>query len=386
MRILHTSDWHTGLTLKGQARLEEQIAVLAEMVEIARGEQPDLIIVSGDLFDTATPSAAAQKTFTRALSALRSTGANVVVIAGNHDSGPALEALRGWAESAGIALRGALGKSADHLISGTTDDGETWKVAALPFISQRYAVRAAELFELTAAETEQSYASHLRRLIAQLGQNFRPEDVNIITAHLTVVGGTMGAGEREVHTVGDYVVPAHIFPPDTSYVALGHLHKAQKIAGPCPIRYAGAPIAVDFGEEHHQPSVTLVDVTASTPAQVRTIPLTKALPLLTVQGTLEELAERDVPSDAWLRVIVAEPPRAGLRSEITELFPRALQIQIDPKVQASSSTAAPARRAGRHPQELFTAYLEEKGHRDEAVTALFSELYDQTQTVAAEEK
>lgn len=385
MRILHTSDWHTGLTLKGQSRLEEQIAVLAEMVDIARREKPDLVIVSGDLFDTANPSAAAQKTFTRALSALRGTGADVVVIAGNHDSGPALEALRGWAESAGIALRGSLGKSSDHLISGTTSEGETWKVAALPFISQRYAVRAAELFELTAAETEQSYASHVRRLIASLADDFADDDVNLITAHLTVVGGTLGAGEREVHTVGDYVVPAHIFPPSTSYVALGHLHKAQKIAGPCPIRYAGAPIAVDFGEEHHQPSVTLVDVTASTPARIRTIPLSNALPLITVRGSLEELSQQEVPAEAWLRVIVAEPPRAGLRAEITDLFPRALQIHIDPAMQTGPTGEAPARRTGRHPQELFTAYLTEKGHQDEAVTALFRELYDQTQTVAAEE-
>ncbi|QSB06348.1 exonuclease SbcCD subunit D [Natronoglycomyces albus] len=386
MRILHTSDWHTGLTLKGQSRLDEQIAVFAQMVAIAREEKPDLVIVSGDLFDTAAPSAAAQKTFTRALSALRNTGADVVAIAGNHDSGAVLEAWRGWAEAAGISLRGALGKASDHVIAGTTAGGQRWKVAALPFISQRYALRAAELFALTAAEADQSYADHLRRLVAQLAQSFDDGEVNIITAHLTVVGGTLGAGEREVHTVGDYVVPAQIFPPQASYVALGHLHKAQKIVGPCPIHYAGAPIAVDFGEEHHQPSVTIVDVTSTTPARVRTVPLTKALPLVTVKGTLKELEQTEVPPEAWVRVVVAEAPRSGLRAAVTELFPRALQIQIDPVLQAGHATASPPRRAGRHPQELFDSYLTEQGHNDQAVSKLFADLYDDTQTVAAEEK
>jgi DNA repair protein SbcD/Mre11 len=97
MKLLHTSDWHVGKVLKGQSRMDEHIRVLGQVVEIARTEQPDLVIVAGDLFDTAAPTPDATRVVTRALSALRGTGADVVAIAGNHDNGAALDALRAWA-------------------------------------------------------------------------------------------------------------------------------------------------------------------------------------------------------------------------------------------------------------------------------------------------
>src|ERR1051325_4751350 len=108
MRLLHTSDWHVGKVLKGQNRLDEQIKALGQIVEVAKAERPDLVIVAGDLYDTASPTADATKVVTRALSALKGTGAEVVAIGGNHDNGPALDALRPWADAAGITLRGAV--------------------------------------------------------------------------------------------------------------------------------------------------------------------------------------------------------------------------------------------------------------------------------------
>jgi exonuclease SbcD len=383
LRILHTSDWHVGVTMKGRSRLDEQRAVFKQMVDIARTEAVDLVIVAGDLFDTASPSSEAQKLLTAALSALHGTGAEVVVIAGNHDNGKALDALRDWAHAAGIHLRGSLGKAVDHIVTGTTEGGERWRIAALPFIAQRHAVRAAELFELGAAGAEANYADHLRRLVAALTQDFSADTVNLFTGHLTVVGGKVGGGEREVHTVADYAVPAAIFPPTTSYVALGHLHKAQAITGPCPIRYSGGPLAVDFGEEDHTPSVAIVDVAAGVPARARTVPLTAAVPLATVRGSLEQLAKADVDERAWLRVFVTEPARAGLRAEVADLFPRAVQIHIDP-VMRTDETKPRERRSGRSPGELFTTYLQEAGHDDPAVAGLFAKLYEDTQTVAEE--
>src|SRR5918997_3914646 len=118
MKILHTSDWHVGKVLKGRSRLEEQIQALGGVVTIAREERPDLVIVAGDLYDTAQPAPEAQKVVTRALSALRATGADVIAIGGNHDNGAALDALRPWADSAGITLRGGVRSAADHIVRG----------------------------------------------------------------------------------------------------------------------------------------------------------------------------------------------------------------------------------------------------------------------------
>src|SRR3954453_22485546 len=173
MRILHTSDWHVGKVLKGRTRHEEHIRVLGQVVEIARAEQPDLVIIAGDLYDTAAPSPDAVRVVTRALSALRQTGAAVAAIGGNHDNGPALDALRPWAEAAGITLRGSVDKNPDELrISGATDDGERWQLIAVPFLSQRYAIRASEMYELSAAEATQTYADHIARLIEKLSEPF----------------------------------------------------------------------------------------------------------------------------------------------------------------------------------------------------------------------
>ncbi|WBB81735.1 exonuclease SbcCD subunit D [Micromonospora sp. WMMD882] len=379
MKILHTSDWHVGKVLKGRSRAEEHKQVLAQVIEIARQEQPDLVIVAGDLYDSGAPTPEATRLVTRALTALRRTGADVVAIGGNHDNGPALDALRPWAEAAGVTLRGSVRDSpADLIVDGVTRDGERWQVAALPFLSQRYAVRAVEMYELTAAEATQTYADHLGRLVARLTEGFtEPDRVHLVTAHLTVTGASVGGGERDAHTVLGYAVPATVFPGNAHYVALGHLHRAQRVDGPCPVRYSGSPIAVDFGEQENVCSVTLVEVTATAAARVREVPVAGAVPLRTVRGTLAELAEA-TPPEGWLRVFVREQPRAGLREEVQELLPGALEIRVDPELlPAPGGGARAAQRAGRSPRQLFADYLDSRGHADDEVRELFDELFEE---------
>jgi DNA repair protein SbcD/Mre11 len=378
MRILHTSDWHVGKVLKGRPREKEHTAVLAEIIEVATREKPDLVIVAGDLYDTAAPSSASTKLVTRALSALRRTGARVVAIGGNHDNGPALDALRPWADAAGIELRGSVTDNpADLVITGTTGTGEKWQLVTLPFLSQRYAIRAAEMYELTAAEANQTYADHIARLIAKLSEQFTdPDTVNLITAHLTIVGASSGGGEREAHTVMGYAVPATVFPGSAHYVALGHLHRAQQVIAPGPTRYSGSPLAIDFGEEENVCSVAVVDVAVDKAARVRDVPITGAVSLRTVRGTLEQLATVNLP-DAWLRVLVRETPRVGLREDVQELLPNALEVRIDPDMIPSQAGERMAQRAGRSPRELFGDYLDHRGTAEDGVRELFDELYDE---------
>jgi exonuclease SbcD len=378
MRILHTSDWHVGKVLKGRTRHEEHIRVLGQVVEIARTEQPDLVIVAGDLYDTAAPGPDSTRVVTRALTALRQTGAQVVAIGGNHDNGPALDALRPWAEAAGIVLRGSIRDNPDELlITGTTAGGERWQLVALPFLSQRYAVRAAEMYELTAAEASQTYADHIARLIARLSRSFaEPGLVNLLTGHLTVVGASTGGGEREAHTVMGYAVPATVFPSNAHYVALGHLHRSQQVIGPCPVRYSGSPLAVDFGEEENVCSVAVVEVSADKAARVRDVPVTSAKTLRTVRGTLEQLATVNLP-DAWLRVFIRETPRVGLREDVQELLPNALEVRIDPDMVPDPRAARMAQRQGRSPRQLFGDYLDSRGNTEDDVRELFDQLYDE---------
>lgn len=382
MRVLHTSDWHVGKVLKGHSRVPDQIAVLAAVVNAAREHRPDLVVISGDLYDSSAPSAEATRIVTRALSALRATGAEVVAIAGNHDNGNAMEALRPWADAAGITLRGSVRSVEDLTVTGKTRDGEPWRMAMLPFLSQRFAVRASEMFELTPAEANQTYADHVARLIAALTAGFDQSNdgtVNLVAAHLTAAGATVGGGEREAHTIMGYTVPPAIFPPSVNYVALGHLHRAQRVNGPCPIRYSGSPIAVDFGDGETTGSISMVELSATKAAQITEVPIRAGTPLRTVRGSLEYLSALE-PQDAMLRVFVTETPRAGLREEVQALLPTAIEVRIDPSMLPATATAARAgstQRATRSPGQLFAEYLDQRGSSDPELVELFHGLHEE---------
>lgn len=176
-------------------------------------------------------------------------------------------------------------------------------------------------------------------------------------------------------------MPATVFPANAHYVALGHLHRAQQVIGPCPVRYSGSPLAVDFGEEENVCSVAIVDVGIDKAARVRDVPVTSALTLRTVRGSLDQLTTVNLP-DAWLRVFVRETPRAGLREEVQDLLPNALEVRIDPDMVPDKAGERMAQRAGRSPRELFGDYLDSRGTAEDGVRELFDEIYDEVSSQA----
>ncbi|TQS45441.1 metallophosphoesterase family protein [Cryptosporangium phraense] len=380
MRFLHTSDWHVGKVLKGRNRLDEQRAVLREIVSLARTHEVDAVLVAGDLYDSAAPSAEAQELVVRALMALKETGAEVVAIAGNHDHPRTFDAYRPLMNVAGITLVGSV-RTAESggVVSFTAPrTGEPVRVAALPFLSQRHAIRAAELVTKTPAENSAGYDQLIRELVASLTAGFGDDAVNLVTAHLTVTGGAMGGGERAAQSIFEYHVPAGAFPADAHYVALGHLHRRQTLPAACPVVYSGAPIAVDFGEQDNTASVCLVEATPSTPARVTDLPLTSAKKLSTITGTVAELADRAAAhADDYLRVFVREPARAGLREEVQDLLPGALEVRIDPEFAAQVEVKRPSG-GSEHatPGELFAEFCGERQIVDPRVQSLFTRLHD----------
>jgi len=382
VKFLHTSDWHVGKTLRGRTRLDEQRAVLGEIVEITRREQPDAVLVAGDVYDSSVPSADAQSLVVRTLLALRDTGAEVLVVAGNHDHPRTFDAYRPLMAAVGITMLGTfLAPAAGGVVSfRARTTGEKANVALLPFLSQRYAVRAADLIDATAADNAASYDQRVRDIVAGLATGFTDDGVNVLMSHLTVVGGVLGGGERSAQSIFEYYVNANAFPADTHYVALGHLHRRQTMPAPCPVVYCGAPIAVDFGEQDNSPVVCRVEVTPTTPARVGDIPITSARILRTVIGTVAEiLDQKNSFGDAYLRVVLREPSRAGIKDEITSELPNALEVRIDPEF---SATAAPttATRTGRTPEELFAEFCTERGIVDPRLASLFAQLHDDLTT------
>jgi len=381
MRFLHTADWHVGKTLKGHQRLDEQERVLREIVRTAREHEVDAVLVAGDLYDSAAPTAAAQKLVVRTLLGLAQAGIEVVAIAGNHDHAATLDAYRPLAGASGITLVGTPRSAGQGGVVEFTarSTGEPVTVALLPFVSQRFAVRAAEIVANTPGENTAAYDRDLRQILATLTSGFRTDAVNLVMAHLTVLNGAFGGGERMAQSIFEYAVPASIFPVDAHYVALGHLHRRQRMEAACPVHYSGAPLAVDFGEQENTPVVCLVEAAPGTPAQVTDLPLTGGRRLRTVQGTLHDLAQVDAGDD-FLRVLVREQARAGLRDDVLQLLPNALEVRIDPEFAAPLTPTRP-RSAGareRHPSELFAEYLAATKIADPRVEALFARLHDET--------
>jgi exonuclease SbcD len=379
MRLLHTSDWHVGKTLKGRSRLDEQEQVLREIVGIAREHEVDAVLVAGDLYDTAAPSAQAQQLVVRTLMGLARDGAEVIAIAGNHDHPAAIDAYRPLAGAAGITLVGTVRTAARGGVVEFTakSTGERATLAVLPFLSQRYAVRAAELVANTPAENTGAYDQQLRDILGALTAGFRADSVNLVMAHLTVLNGVFGGGERAAQSIFEYAVPATIFPIESHYVALGHLHRRQRIDAPCPVHYCGAPLAIDFGEQDNTSVVCLVEASPGTPAQVTDIPITTGRRLRTLRGTVAELAAlAEQAGDDYLRVWVREPARAGLREEVVALLPNALEVRIDPEFAAPVTASRPAAGPERTPSELFREYLGTRNVADPRVEQLFARLHD----------
>ena len=382
MKILHTSDWHVGKVLKGRDRHDEHVAVLRSIVQTARDEDVDVVLVAGDLFETAAPTAKAQGLVMRSLLALREDGRHVVVIAGNHDNQALLDAVyRPVLGELGLHVLGTPKRpDSGGLTTLRARSGEMINIAALPFLSHRYAVRAAEVLLHETAEHSLDYARRVADIVALLTRDFTSDAVNVVMAHATLLGGRRGGGERDVQTTLDYELSASMFPATAHYVALGHLHRQQEIPGPCPIFYCGSPLAIDFGEEANESVALVVNAAPGIRADARPVPVTGGRRLRTLRGTLDEvIAEGEQAGDAYLRVVLAEPGRAGLGDLVREKLPNALEVMLDDEHRPRPGTRDGDKpsRVGRSPLQLFSDYLGEQNIEDPRIPGMFAELLDE---------
>lgn len=373
MKILHTSDWHVGRTIRGRSRAEEHRAVLAEIVGIADEQAVDLVLVAGDLFDVVAPSAESEQIVFRALLDLAGI-APVVIVAGNHDHPRRLEAVAPLLELGRVRVGAVLRRPEEGgVIKVETEAGQTARLALIPFVGQRAIVSADDLMALDPDQHGGKYAGRLAAIVARLTEGISLDEVNLVVAHLMVAGGTLGGGERSAHTIFDYAVSAQAFGGSLSYVALGHLHRPQRVPAAAPVWYSGSPLQMDFGESEDHKAVLLIEVEPGLPARVGEVPLSAGRRLIRLRGTLEQIAGlQEVVGDAYLRVELEETARVGLADQVRELFPTAVDVTIAAPEEARPSVAPV--RLGRPPHELFIEYLTHKDALDERLVALFDEL------------
>ena len=267
MKILHTSDWHLGHVLYHYDREEEQTAFLLQLEQIVRQEQPDALLVSGDVFHTPAPSAATVKMYVSAMLALRSACPTmaIVVIAGNHDSASRIDCDRDLWRVAGITVVGTVARGADDAVARhiiPVHDAGRQLLGTIVAVPHCYRLPADTFFADLLAMADRS----------------RPV---VLMAHLTMTGSDI-TGHDNIGML-DSVPPARVAGYD--YVALGHIHRPQFIAGgDRRVRYCGTPVAVSFDEQCEH-SVSLVTLNGHDAPQVRTIAIGNVRPLLTIPAS-----------------------------------------------------------------------------------------------------
>ncbi|RBM08665.1 exonuclease SbcCD subunit D [Streptomyces sp. PT12] len=338
-RVFHTSDWHLGRQIGRHRRDTEVDAVLDEIIDIADDFAPELIVHSGDLFDSSRPGL---DDIRRAAHALRRLGAiaPVVVVAGNHDTTHVLAFLEyilndmGTREADQARVRFATDARPDRLLVAEypTKDGElTLRIGALPYLHpNRFTYDFADPALTTATYAERMrtvQADVYRRLTASRGAR----DILVFAAHLFVEGATPSYSERKISIADDYAASATDMP-DVAYGALGHIHKPQSVgrAG-FPACYAGSPLQMDFGETGDTKSVVLAEIGPGRESLIETVPLTAGRRLIRLEGTLEEIAQRaGRVGDAWVKAVVnVEAFSPFLSDTLTKMLPHATIVDIE---------------------------------------------------------
>lgn len=363
MKFLHTSDWHIGKPLRNHKRDGEYVAALAEVLDIARREEVDCVLVAGDIFDSVAPPPEAERIVFDFFRELIGARIPAVVIAGNHDHPRRLNAFSRVLDLVNVHVRGEPVLAEEGGIVEVTSRGgaETAVIAALPWVSERKVRDFESLF--AGGKQFGQYAEGVSEMMKHLAKGFRKDTVNILLAHVLLEGSKVGgpdSGERPLHMGATYVVKRQMLPPEPQYAALGHIHMPQDY----PMTnayYSGSLVQVDFGEAGQQKRVNLVDVSPGGKANVRPIPITSIRQLRNLGSakaclTLDELkAEADGVGDDYLKVFVkVDRPIPGLAQEVRDLLPNAVDIVVE---QAARDGDPPEVDIARQtPVELFTAY------------------------------
>ena len=314
--------------------------MLDELIEIAKDQRVDAVLVAGDLWDRPLPPLDSMQLVISALIRLAEVAGHVVAIPGNHDSPALFAVLAPLLERYGVHLAPRIARPDDGGIVKipSRDGSETACIATFPFLHEAFVIsdvlkESDDWFALAdpgAVIGADRYADKVRRLSTALCSGFEPNGIGILMAHYFVDGAEIGGGERKIHLGEQYAATAQSIPPGAGYVALGHIHRPQGVEGAAvTARYCGSPLQLDFSERTHTKEAVIVDITAGSPAKVKTLPLRSGRKLIRVTDQLESLESRVAEfGDAYLDVRVqTSGPVFGLADQVRKFLPNAVIVQ-----------------------------------------------------------
>jgi len=391
MRILHTSDWHLGRSLEQISRINEQREFIDYLCELVDEQKIDLVLIAGDIFDTYNPSAAAEELFYDAIDRLNGSGKRaVVVISGNHDNPERLCAASTLASKYGIFLLGYPGSDAGEYITGDIKEladvenrqnraslaasGPGWLELSVPACDHNAVIitmpypsesRLEELLSQEADETllQKAYSDKIGSIFSSRAERFRNDTVNLIVAHLFLIGGIPSDSERTLQVGGAMTVSPDIIPEKAHYAALGHLHRPQEIRGTvCPAFYSGSPLAYSFSESDYSKAVMIIDAVPGQKAVVTPVYLDCGKPLrrwFADQGIEQAIrwCKEGKDPNAWIDLeIVTDRPFTNEEQKMLRELHNGI-INIRPRMKSDDMvTLTLNNREGRKIDELFSDY------------------------------
>ena len=364
MLILHTSDWHLGQKFNNQQqRDEEQALALDWLLDTIRNTGAEALVVAGDVFDVNNPPITAERLYYRFLNELKTSTncRHVVIVGGNHDSPSKLNAPRELLRAFDIHVVGAAPESAAAavLTLRQADGTPELLVAAVPFLRERDvgATVPGENVEERITRIRQGIADYYQAMGEAVETELKNLDQKVpvlATGHLVATGASSSGEQRNIYLGNLDNISADQLPAVFDYVALGHIHRPQRIGKQNRIRYSGSLIPLSFGELGDQKIVLLVEMTPEKGlAKVTELSVPVFRRLIALQGRFEELAEQipalhdpEAPLPAWLKLTVSAKDlpmdvNDRLRALIRGLNLDILRLEID-RSQSASETAADA--------------------------------------------
>lgn len=328
MRMIHTSDWHLGQNFYTKTRAPEHRAFLNWLLDAVVEHQVDAIIVAGDIFDTGSPPSYAREIYNHFVVQLQSTGCQLVILAGNHDAVSTLNESRELLAclNTKVIARAAQGPEQQAWIINNRQGEPGAILCPVPFLRPRdiqYSESGLDghekqqsLMNAISAHYQQSYEAALELR----GNQTLPI---IATGHLTTVGAATSDAVRDIYIGSLDAFPAQAFPP-ADYIALGHIHRPQKVAGSEHIRYSGSPIPLSFDETQRAKSVFLVTFAAGKLEHVEALEVPVTQQLVTLKGSLAEISQQ---LEQWRHVSCE--PKIWLDIEVnTDEYLNDMQQQI----------------------------------------------------------
>src|SRR5690554_299125 len=296
-RLIHTSDWHLGQHFFGKSRLAEHSAFLAWLLEQVRQYEVDAIVIAGDLFDIGSPPSYARELYNRFVVDVQQAGCQLIVLGGNHDSVATLNESRELLAQLNAQVVSGVREVLDEqvLVLNNRQGEPAAIVCAVPFIRPRDVLlsQAGQSGTEKQQALQQAIANHYGALYSRaekLREQIGKALPIIATGHLTTVGASTSESVREIYIGTLDAFPASAFPP-ADYIALGHIHKSQRVGGCEHIRYSGSPIPLSFDEASGEKSVLLAEFEAGKLERVEPIPVPRFQPMQVVRGDLEEIEQ-----------------------------------------------------------------------------------------------